>query len=187
MGISSRPYHMDNPSGIYFVTFTIVFWIDVFIRNSYKNEFVKSLNYCIQQKGLNVHAWCIMSSHVHLIISAKNSDLHNLSDIIRDIKKYTANTIIKSITNDPESRRDWMLDKFSFAASKNSRNNNYQFWQQDNQAKELFSNDFMMQKLNYIHQNPVEEGWVDEPEHYTYSSARDYCGRKGLVEIAFLY
>ncbi|WP_377131350.1 transposase [Rufibacter roseus] len=69
--LQPRPYHMQNLEGMYFVTFSVVFWIDVFIRARYKEIFVESLKFCIQHKGLQVHAWCLMSSHVHLIISTK--------------------------------------------------------------------------------------------------------------------
>jgi len=187
MQLTPRPYSFNNPEGIYFVTFTVVFWLDVFVRARYKERFVESLAFCIKSKGLQVHAWCLMSSHAHLIISAANLEKTNLSDIIRDFKKYTASQIIREIEAGPESRQEWLLDKFRFAASKNSRNTTYQFWQQNNHAEELISNKFIDQKLTYIHQNPVQEGWVAEAYHYLYSSAPDYSGMKGLVPITFIY
>ena len=85
-----------------------------------------------------------------------------------------------------ESRKEWMLDKFKFAASKNCRNTNYQFWIQDNHAEELITSKFQLQKLDYIHSNPVKEGWVFLPEDYCYSSAIDYSGGKGIIKISFL-
>jgi len=133
-----------------------------------------------------VHAWCLMSSHAHFIISATNPQKTNLSDIIRDFKKFTAGQIIREIEAGPESRQEWLLDKFRFAAGKNSRNTTYQFWRQNNHAEELLTNHFTDQKLAYIHQNPVQEGWVEEAHHYLYSSARDYSGLPGLVPIIFL-
>jgi putative transposase len=107
-----------------------------------------------------VHAWCIMSNHVHLIISAKNNDV---SDILRDFKKFTSKQIIKAIdTNEQESRREWMLEIFRKAGTRNSRNSSYQFWRQDNQPKELFSEKFTEQKLDYIYNNPLEAGIVEK-------------------------
>ncbi len=166
MQLTPRPYSFNNPKGIYFVTFSVVFWLDVFVRATYKHLFVESLNFCIQHKGLRIHAWCLMTSHVHLIISAEEPEKVNLSDILRDLKKFTASQIISEIEVGIESRREWLLDKFRYAASRNSRNTTYQFWQQDNYAEELISNKFMQQKLDYIHENPVKEGWVDEAQHY---------------------
>jgi putative transposase len=186
MLITPRPYSMSNPDGMYFVSFSVVFWIDVFIRRRYKDIFVESLKFCILNKGLRVHAWCLMSSHVHLIISASEPEKVNLSDILRDLKKFTASQIIKEIETTNESRKEWLLDKFRFAASKNSRNSTFQFWQQNNHAEELISNKFIDQKLRYIHQNPVQEGWVEEPWHYLYSSARDYDGLPGMVPVELI-
>ena len=113
-----------------------------------------------------------MSNHLHLIVSAKNNDL---SDVLRDFKKFTSKQIIAAIENiRHESRRDWMLNIFRVQGEKNSRNKTYQFWLQDNQPQELYSPAFIFQKINYIHNNPVEAGIVEKPEHYLYSSAKDY-------------
>ena len=77
---------------------------------------------------------------------------------------------------------------FRIAGESNSRNANYQFWRQDNQPKEMWSEKFTDQKLYYIHNNPVEAGIVDKEEEYIYSSARDYYYGKncGLLKIVFL-
>jgi hypothetical protein len=107
---------------------------------------------------------------------------------LRDFKKFTSSRLIKSIsdTNEPESRREWMLWMFERAAKKNSRNTNYQLWQQNNHAEELFSDKFLHQKLNYIHNNPVVEGIVEEADQYLYSSAKNYQDEKGLIEVIFI-
>ena len=84
----------------------------------------------------------------------------------------------------PAWRQTGMLQIFKEQGEKNSRNSIYQFWRQDNQPKELFSNGFTWQKMNYIHNNPVASGLVEKAEDYLYSSARDYVGKgKGLLEI----
>ena len=127
-----------------------------------------------------------MSNHLHLVASAQNKDL---SDILRDFKKFTSKQIVKAIQdNKQESRREWMLQIFKQAGEANSRNSEFQFWQQDNQPKELYSPAFVFQKLNYIHNNPVEAGIVERPEEYLYSSARDYHRAKkcGLLDVIFL-
>ena len=116
--MSERAYSINNPDGIYFVTFSVVNWIDVFVRQRYKDIIVESLKYCQENKGLEIFGWCLMSSHIHLIIRAKED--YNLSDILRDFKKFTSSRLIKSIsdTNEPESRREWMLWMFERAAKK---------------------------------------------------------------------
>jgi REP-associated tyrosine transposase len=114
----------------------------------------------------------------------------NLSDILRDFKKFTSKQIIAAIEkNKYESRKEWMLRIFLEQGSKNSRNKICQFWRQNNQPQELYSPKFFFQKLNYIHNNPVIAGIVEKPEHYLYSSAKDYFeGRKcGLLDVSLLF
>lgn len=180
-----RGYRMSNPQGIYFITFAVVEWIDVFTRKDYADIIVESLKYCQKEKALVLYAWCLMSNHIHLICSVKDGG--NLSGALRDFKKFTASTILKMIEeNKRESRRNWMMWIFRSKGEKNSKNRNYQFWQQNNHPKELVTNKFMQQKLEYIHNNPVSAGIVDRAEDYVWSSARNYCGEIGLIEIEFL-
>lgn len=179
----SRAYKFYNPEKPYFVSFATVGWVDVFTRLAYKDILVEALKYCQKEKGLILYAWCIMSSHVHLIMEAKEG--YKPSDILRDFKKYTAKKLLKAIEENPqESRKEWMLAIFGNAGNYNSNNENYQFWQQHNRPIILYSPRVISQKLDYIHYNPVEEGWVESPEQYLYSSARNYNDEKGLLEIA---
>src|SRR4029078_10048943 len=107
----------------------------------------------------------------------------------RDFKKFTSKQIIAAIrNNERESRKDWMLSIFKQQGAKNRRNSEYQFWRQDNQPKECYSPQFSVQKLNYIHNNPVEAGIVENAEYYLYSSARSYCqgNENQLLEVQFL-
>ncbi|MFD0793381.1 transposase [Mucilaginibacter litoreus] len=180
----SSNYKFRNPEGLYFVTFSVVRWIDVFTRTAYKDILVDSLKYCIKNKGLELYAWVIMSNHVHLII---RSDDKPLQDILRDIKRHTSKTIIKAIEqNLQESRREWLLWFFEREGKGNPNNEKYQFWRQGNHPIELFTNEVMDQKLDYLHNNPVKAGWVDKAEYYLYSSARDYAGEKGLIDVILI-
>ncbi len=131
-----------------------------------------------------IYAWCIMTNHLHIIAAAEFG--FNLSDIIRDFKKYTSKKLIKALCSNRESRRNWMLKIFKNAGRKNSNNKFYQLWQQHNHPIELYSNFIMDQKLDYLHFNPVVEGIVYQPQHYPYSSAIDYWGGKGLIEVKFI-
>ena len=169
----------------HFLTFTVIGWIDVFSRETYKEKLLESLQYCIEEKGLAVHAWVIMTNHVHLIVSTKNN---KIADVVRDIKKYTSRQIIELIEQNPkESRKEWMLNIFSFAGKSNNNNKNYQFWRQDYHPVELNTNEKLTQRLVYLHDNPVRAGLVWEAYHYKYSSALDYyTNDKGLLKIEFL-
>ena len=169
----------------HFLTFTVIGWIDVFSRETYKEKLLESLQYCIEEKGLAVHAWVIMTNHVHLIVSTKNN---KIADVVRDIKKYTSRQIIELIEQNPkESRKEWMLNIFSFAGKSNNNNKNYQFWRQDYHPVELNTNEKLKQRLGYLHENPVRAGLVWEAYHYKYSSALDYyTNDKGLLKVEFL-
>jgi len=174
-----------NQNEIHFVTCTVVGWIDVFTRIKYKNIIIESFNYCIQEKGLTLYAYVIMSNHIHFIGEAKAGS--RLSDIIRDFKKYTANQTIKYILNNKrESRSDWMLRLFKYYAKNNKNNKVYQFWQRSNKPIELQSEKWYYQKLDYIHLNPVRAGIVKEANEYIYSSASRYLER-GDIDDAKLF
>lgn len=181
--MSSKYKFRDNKK-LYFVSFAVVYWIDVFIRNEYKEIVLESLKYCQKNKGLEVYGWVIMTSHMHMIIGSEDG---KLEDIMRDFKSFTSRNIRELIEKNPiESRREWIIWMMERAGKKNSNNTKYQFWQQDNHPIELFDNEILQQKLDYIHKNPVVAGIVEEPEEYLFSSAKDYTGRKGMLDIKFI-
>ncbi len=180
----SRNYKFYEKTELYFVTYTVIRWIDVFTRNEYKNILLDSWNYCIKNKGLKIYAWCIMTNHVHMIISSEKEEL---SHIMRDMKSFTSTSLKKMIAENPiESRKSWILKMMKEAGTKNKNNKSFQFWQQHNHPILLDSNFLLDQKLNYIHNNPVKAGFVTEPEEYLYSSAGDYAGTKGLIKIELI-
>jgi len=181
----SSKYKFYNPDGTYFITFAVVYWIDVFTRNEYRNILVNSFNYCIKQKGLVVHAWVIMTNHIHMIVSRKGNN--KLEEIMRDMKKHTSVEIVHAIeSGTSESRKVWMLSLFERAGRKNPNNVKFQFWQQDNHPIELVNNKMYDQKLEYIHQNPVVQGFVEDAEDYPWSSMKDYVDVKGVVELELI-
>ena len=152
----------------------------MFVRNAYRDCIINALTYCKENKGLTVHAYVVMTSHIHFILSANEGK--ELSAIIRDFKKHTSKELIKLIKEIPESRREWLLNKFSYEAKRTKRGKDYILWQEGYHAKQLETNEFLEEKLNYIHENPVEAGFVSRAEDYLYSSARDYCGEQGVLE-----
>ena len=173
-------YLISDPSKAYFFTFTVVDWVDVFTRKVYRDIITDCFTYCRQFKGLQVWAYVIMSNHVHCILSARSK---NLPDILRDFKRHTASTILKTIQTINESRRDWMMKRFEFAARSNVRKSFHQFWIHDNHAEELNTLNFTVQKLNYIHSNPVIAGLVDKSEDWLYSSARNYMFQPAIMDV----
>ena len=180
-------FKITDQYGIYFLTFTLVAWVDLFTRRQCSQILLDSFKYCQEHKGLKLYAYVIMGSHLHLIAAAKEGS-QGLSAIIRDYKRFTSSQIIKWITDNPkESRRAWLDLIFKYHAKFNSNNQTYQVWQQHNRPMWCFSRKFTFQKLNYIHNNPVKAGIVDRPEDYRYSSARNYLNRNdSLIDVNLL-
>lgn len=117
----------------------------------------------------------------------KANDTITLSDILRDFKKFTANTILDKIENGKrESRREWLLHRFAYRGATASGNRKYRFWKLDNHPINLFTLPVIAQKVDYIHLNPVREGWVDTASDYLYSSASNYETGNGILDVTVL-
>ncbi|MCX2738711.1 REP-associated tyrosine transposase [Pontibacter anaerobius] len=178
----STKYKLSNPDSIFFITLTVVEWADAFTRRDYCELVCESIHFCQQKKGLNLYGWCIMTNHVHLICSAPR-----LPDVLRDLKKYTSRHLVEAIKANPkESRKYWLLWMFKSAAAKSSSHGDYQFWQLAGHQIELSTNQMLEQRLEYLHQNSVKAGFVEEPEQWYYSSARDYAEEKGRLEVILI-
>ncbi len=181
----SRKYKFHNKEGLYFVSFAAVYWIDVFVREEYAVKIIENLDYCRKNKGLEIYGWCLMPSHMHLIIRAKES---NPEQVLGKFKEFTSKQLQQAIKeNIQESRKEWLLWMFKRAGDKSANVKYGQFWQHHNKPIELWSEEVTGQKLNYLHNNPVAAGFVFKPEDWKYSSAIDYSGGKGLLEIDFLW
>jgi len=130
---------------------------------------------------MEVFAYCFMPSHVHFVFRSDNDDP---SGLLRDFKGFTARKLIKEIEENPqESRKEWLLWMMERAGSKKRNAQKRQFWQQHNKPIELWSNKVIKQKIDYIHNNPVEAGFVTEPMHWKYSSARNYMDDETVLKI----
>ncbi len=158
-----------NTEYAYFLTLTVVEWIDVFTRKEYSDIILESLNHCVLHKGLELYAYVIMPSHIHLVARQKEG---KLNEVLRDFKSFTAKAIIKSIeANHFESRKEWLIYMFKHCAKKYKQNKNFMFWQKTSFPTEIFNPDVLEQKIQYIENNPVAANIVDTPESYIYSSA----------------
>ena len=161
----SHKYKVIDSTKPTFVTITVIDWVDLFIRPIYFRILDDSLNYCIENKGLNVHAYVYMSIHIHLIISTSHLELQ---EILRDFKKHTSNKLIEAIKEYPESRREWLLNKFSYAANRIKRGANYKLWKDGFHPIILNNHKKIEQRINYMHYNPVaselvyhERDWIN--------------------------
>jgi putative transposase len=127
-----------------------------------------------------------MPSHLHLVVAVESEE-HTLSDVMRDFKKFTSKLIVKTINEIAESRKNWLLNHFAYAGKYNPKIKDYKFWQDGLHPIELTSGKFIDQKINYIHQNPVEAGVVYRAEDYVLSSAAQYAGEfNSLLEVTVI-
>ena len=180
----SDRYKILKGDAAYFVTFTITDWIRVLADDSYKMIVVDSIRYCQMHKGLTVYGYCIMPNHVHMIIQA--TDERSVSDILRDLKTFTSKAIIKKLESEKPDGYIKILDRFEEAGKSLKRIKKYKVWQDGNHAEWLYSNWFIKQKLNYIHNNPVKAGLCSEPWEYIFSSATNYSENDSLLEVCLL-
>jgi len=177
-------YKFINTDGIYFITATVVDWVDVFTIDTYRNILLDSFKFCQERQGLQIYGWVLMTNHFHMICST--TDKNGIAMVIKNIKSFTAMKLIDSIINNPtESRKAWLLDIFEKNGLQNKSNYRFQFWQHENHPI-LLDNDEakFLQRLQYLHENPVRAGFVSLPQEWKYSSAIDfYTMGKGLLDL----
>lgn len=169
-----------------YLTFNTVDWVDIFIRPVYKEVITDALNHFISQKGLIVYGWCLMTNHMHLLADCKANSTLALFE--RDFKKHTTTSILEAIDSEPELRRGWMLQRFEHFSQSLKRIEKFQIWQNcSNPTLIEFKQVFKLQeRILYVHENPVRDKIVARPEDYLYSSAIDYSGKKGLVNVTVI-
>jgi putative transposase len=173
----SERYKAGNEPAYYYMTCTVVGWLDVFSRDDYRQILIDSLQFCIANKGLHVNAFVFMTNHIHLIGWAEEGTV--LSETMRDFKRHTGKEIIKAIeTNPSESRKEWLMHMFKYFGSQAQNRTQHQFWQDGFHPVHVYSDGVIRQKLNYLHQNPVPAKHVTEQEMWYYSSAAQYSGSK---------
>ncbi len=168
-------YRIYDQLEVYFVTFTVHQWVDVFTRRAYADMLLDNLRFCQKHKGLKIYSWVIMSNHCHFII---RSEGYKLSDVIRDFKKHTAKKIFEAIdNNESESRRQWLRWLLK-------KDGHIWFWEEGYHGVELSSREMYDSRVDYIHLNPVRAGIVEKEEEYLLSSCADFYGvRKGLLDL----
>ncbi len=123
----STKYKATTTEEAFFITITTVGWVDVFTRLNQRSNIIRALSYCQENKGLEIYAYCIMSNHIHMLCKATDGFI--LSDVIRDFKKFTSKKIIQMIIDEPESRREWLLDYFQKSCEHLKRDQKYKVWQ----------------------------------------------------------
>ncbi len=159
----------------YFLTGTIVAWLPLFAYPSFAEIILNSWRFLQQERGVRIYAYVILENHLHWIASGEE-----LSKQIGRFKSFTARQIIDSM--EQSGFHTW-LQELQFFKLRHKTDQARQLWQEGSHPEQIQNDEMMLQKLEYTHLNPVRRGYVDAPEHWRYSSARDYAGKNGLIDV----
>lgn len=183
----SVKYKILDQHGLNYLTCTICGWVDLFTRAEFRDIVLDSWRYCSEHKGLQIWAYVFMSNHIHFIANTKAP--HKLEKVMREFKSHTARKILETLADkrQPESRREWLLYLFKFFAQKLRGTQDHQIWHHDNHPIALYTEKVTIQKIRYIHANPVRAKWVKQPEDWIYSSASNYATGQGIFDVKLLW
>jgi putative transposase len=176
MGRSRYKYYESNNP--YFISSSIVNGLPIFSIPEAANIVIQSLTFLQKQRNTTIFAYVIMENHLHAIIKGKD-----LSNKIGKFKSFTAHEIRALLFS--EGHTHW-LRVLKSAKRIHKTRQRYQLWAEGFHPQQLDNVEMLIQKIDYIHNNPVKRGYVDIPEHWRYSSARNYAGMEGLLEVALL-
>jgi len=168
-------YKFIEKDQLHFLTCTVVNWICVFANSEVIEVILDSLKFMQDNERWKLFAYVIMEHHIHLIAQSKD-----LGKEIGNFKSFTARSIIDYYK---ETNQLQMLNQFALHKEKFKTDREYQFWQEGSHPEIIQDYNMMQQKVEYIHNNPVKAGYVNEPEHWRYSSARNYAGIEGLIDV----
>jgi putative transposase len=168
-------YKIYEPLHPHFITCTILHWIPIFTRVESTDIIFQSLKYLQETDNLKLHAYVILENHLHLIASS-----NDIGKSMRKFKAHTAKEILKLLQ---QKNATTILEQLAFYKKAHKIDTTYQLWQEGIQPKLIASEQMMVERINYIHNNPVKRGYVDEAKCWRYSSARDYEGIDGLISV----
>jgi REP element-mobilizing transposase RayT len=168
-------YRIFDTEYPHFLTSTIVGWLPVFSLPEAVAIVFDSWRFLQRERGLEIYGYVILENHLHLIAAAPD-----LNNAIKSFKMYTARRILDLLEARGVTIFLGQLRALKLAHKSESE---YQLWQDGSHPEQINGQPMMEQKLEYVHMNPVKRGYVDQPEHWRYSSARDYLGQPGIIEV----
>ncbi len=157
------------------MTCTVVEWLPVFTRPEAVQILLDCWRYQREHAGLRLFGYVVLENHLHFIAQAQD-----LNKCVSSFKSFTARQIIDYLQ---VHHADGLLDRFRFVKKLHKADREYQFWQEGAHPELILSETMMREKLDYIHANPVKRGYINQPEHWRYSSAGHYMGLAGLIDI----
>ena len=157
------------------MTSTIVAWLPVFAHPRFAQIILDSWRFLQTDRGVRIFGYVVMENHLHWIAASENLAAH-----VRQFKSFTARRIIDELER---SGFATILQELSFFKLRHKTDQAVQLWQEGSHPEQIQNDAMMLQKLEYVHNNPVRRGYVDDPVHWRYSSARDYQGITGLLPV----
>ena len=173
--MSRSRYKIHDNAYPHFFTCTVVEWLPVFTRQESVQILLDSWSFLQREGRLTLFAYVVLENHTHFIAASDN-----LAKEIGDFKSYTARRLIDLLES---ANAKTILDQLAFRKARHKRDRVYQFWQEGSHPQQISNAEIMRQKVEYIHYNPMKRGYVDDPVHWRYSSARNYAGLPGLIEV----
>ena len=168
-------YKIYEPSQPHFLTCTVINWIPIFTRPATTQIILDSFQFLQQERDVRIYGYVILENHLHWIAQA-----HDLNRQVANFKSYTAKMLIDYFE---QHHAEKILQQFHFYKKNYKKDRLHQVWEEGSHPQLLQNHAMLLQKLEYIHFNPVKRGYVDKPECWRYSSARNYLGQQGLIEI----
>jgi putative transposase len=159
----------------HFLTCTVVAWLPVFAQPAFAAVILDSWRFLQRERGLRLFGYVILENHLHWIAAADG-----LSDLIRRFKSFTARRILDEMEACGYAT---LMQELRYFKLHHRTDQTHQLWQEGSHPQEIQSDEMMLQKLEYMHHNPLRRGYVDDPAHWRYSSARNYAGQKGLIDV----
>ena len=172
-------YRFGDDHYPHFMTNTVVAWLPVFTQPDFVEMVLESWRFLQREREIDTLAFVILENHLHWIAVGPQ-----LSKRVGDFKSFTATSIIKRMQ---EKRYQTLLQELQFYKLRHKTDQTHQLWQEGSHPEVIESDDVMWQKIEYIHNNPLRRGYVDDPTHWRYSSARSYAGQKGLIEVCVVW
>jgi len=168
-------YRIGETAYPYFLTCAVVGWLPVFTRPECVAIVLDSWRFLQAAGRLQVFGYVILENHLHFVASGEK-----LGAEVGDFKSFTARKVLDWLTT---HREETLLGQLAREKNPRKIDREHQLWQEGNQPKQILGDEMMRQKLEYIHYNPVKRGYVDDPVHWRYSSARNYAGLPGLLDV----
>ncbi len=168
-------YKFGDAGVPHFLTCTVVGWLPVFTRTETVQILLDSWQFLQDQGRPVLLGYVVLENHSHFIASSEN-----LAKEVGDFKSFTARRIIDHLG---ERKVGTLLDGLEYHKSRHKTASESQLWQEGSHPKIIESEAALRQKLAYVHENPVKRGYVDEPTHWRYSSARNYASMESLVGV----